>query len=142
MMQGIRQGNVDGVNAGIVRQRLDVSVDALNAETLRERAPLVERAAQAGGEPRARALDHGRCDEVGCGPAGPHDTPAYRGLSTTHRHASLSLSWSLRSLPPAWWPYRRCHRRSGRSGSTRRTRTGGTVPGFPGPGWWPEGRAP
>ena len=60
-------------------------MDALNAEALRERTPLVERAAQAGGEPRARALDHGRGDEIGRDPAETNDAPAYRGRCATHQ---------------------------------------------------------
>src|SRR5918999_2970035 len=80
VMQRVRQGDVDRVDAGVMHQGLEVAVDALNAEALREHAPLLERAAEAGGEPRARALDHGRGDEIGRDPAETDDAPAYRGL--------------------------------------------------------------
>src|SRR5262245_8773223 len=40
MMQRVRQGNVDRVDARVVHQRVEVVVDALDAEALRERAPL------------------------------------------------------------------------------------------------------
>ena len=48
MMQGVRQGDVDRVEARVVHHRLEVTVNALNAETLREPVPFVERAAETG----------------------------------------------------------------------------------------------
>jgi hypothetical protein len=92
MMQRVRQGDVDRVDARVVHQRLEVVVDALNAEALREHTSLLRRAAKAGGEPRARALDHGWGDEIGRRPAEPHDAPAYRGLCAIHVYPSPSLS--------------------------------------------------
>ena len=89
MMQRVRQGDVDRVDARVVYQCVEVAVDALHTEALGERAPLGERAAQAGGEPRARALDHGRGDEIGRDPTETHEAPAYRGWCVTHAYPSL-----------------------------------------------------
>src|SRR5215467_1581033 len=91
MMQRVRQGDVDRVNVWVVHQRLDVAMNVLHAEALGERAPLGERAAHAGSEPRARTLDHSRGDEIGCGPTEPHEAPAYRGQCVLHGYPSLSL---------------------------------------------------
>ena len=66
-------------------------MDALHAEALSKRAPFGERAAQAGGEPRVRALDHGRGDEIGRDPTETHEAPAYRGRCVLHGYPSLSL---------------------------------------------------
>jgi hypothetical protein len=80
MMQRVRQSDVDRIDARVVHQCLEVAVDTLNAEALCERTPLVERATQTGGKPRARTLDHGRGDEIGRHPAQTDDAPAYWGL--------------------------------------------------------------
>src|SRR5215468_5488790 len=91
MMQRVRQSDVDRVDVRVVHQRLEVTVHALHTEALGERAPLGERAAQAGGEPRVRALDHGRGNEIGCDPTETHEAPAYRGRCVLHGYPSLSL---------------------------------------------------
>src|SRR5687768_18369218 len=58
------------------------------SEAGREHAPLVERAAQAGGEPRARALDYRRGDEIGRDPAETNDTPADQDRKSTRLNSS------------------------------------------------------
>src|SRR5262249_11953648 len=89
MRQCVRQRDVDRVTIRVVHQGLEVAVDALHAEALGERVSLGERAAQAGSEPRARVLDHGRGDEIARHPAETHETPADWGWCVRHEYSSL-----------------------------------------------------
>src|SRR4030095_5614278 len=115
MMQRVRQGNVNRVDVRVVHQCLEVAVDALHAEALSECAPLGNRAAQAGSEPRVRALDHGRGNEISRNPTETYEAPTYRGRCVLHGSPSLYLrpessfvSRSAMGLHPVSWqrPYR------------------------------------
>src|SRR5262245_16282205 len=91
MMQRVWQSDVNRVDVRVVHQCLEVAMDALHAEALSEGAPLGSRAAQAGGEPRVRALDHGRSNEISRNPTETHEAPTYRGRLFLHGYPSLYL---------------------------------------------------